>query len=165
MGFVVWRRAARGGLPRTWRRPIQHGELTRPVHHAAVRCDQRRRRSVSIHGVSRPQSVSQSRWPRCRDAEQRPPDHPQSRRRYCFDLVREVCRHRRRTSDETKPSRLRHRDREWDRNLDQYFGARFTKYLTIILWLSYDNAKVTVDFSRERFTWKIVRSSEIAFVY
>jgi len=94
------------------------------------------------------QSVSQSRWPRCRDAEQRPPDHPQSRRRYCFDLVREVCRHRRRTSDETKPSRLRHTDREWARNLDQYFGARFTKYLTIILWLSYGDAKVTVDLRR-----------------
>jgi len=59
-------------------------------------------------------------------------------------------------------------------------GARFTKYLTTILRLSYDNAKVTIDlrqasnlqnilqrtrgFSWVRFTRKIERSSEILFV-
>ena len=62
--------------------------------------------------------------------------------------------------------------------------ARFTKYLTTILRLSYDtgNAKVTIDlrrtshsqknilrrtqgFSRIQFTCKIVKSSEIAFVH
>jgi len=59
-------------------------------------------------------------------------------------------------------------------------GARFTKYLTTILRLSYDNAKVTTDsrrtsnlqnilqksqgFSWVRLTCKIVRSSEIMFV-
>ena len=56
-------------------------------------------------------------------------------------------------------------------------GARFTKYLTIVLWLSYDNAKVTIDLRRTynlqnisrrthgfafvQITCKIVRSSEI----
>jgi len=55
--------------------------------------------------------------------------------------------------------------------------AGFTKYLTIILRLSYDNGKVSIDlrrtsniqniprrtqgFSRVRFAWKIVRSSEV----
>jgi len=59
-------------------------------------------------------------------------------------------------------------------------GARFTKYLTTILRLSYDNAKVTIDlprtsnlrnilrktqgFSYVQFTCKIVRSSKIVFV-
>ena len=58
-------------------------------------------------------------------------------------------------------------------------GARFTKYLTTILRLSYDNAKVTIDlrrtsnlqnvlrrtegFSEARFTCKVVRSSETVF--
>jgi len=58
-------------------------------------------------------------------------------------------------------------------------GARFTKYLTTILQLSYDNAKVTIDlrrtsnlqnvlrrtrgFSEARFTCKVVRSSETVF--
>jgi len=58
-------------------------------------------------------------------------------------------------------------------------GARFTKYLTTILRLSYDNAKVTIDlrrtsnlqnvlrrtlgFSEARFTRKVVRSSETVF--
>ena len=58
-------------------------------------------------------------------------------------------------------------------------GAGFTKYLTTILWLSYDNAKVTINlrrtsnlqnilrraqgFSQVRFTWKVVRSSETVF--
>ena len=57
--------------------------------------------------------------------------------------------------------------------------ARFTKYLTTILRLSYDNAKVTIDlrrtsnlqnilrraqgFSYVRFTCKVVRSSETVF--
>jgi len=56
-------------------------------------------------------------------------------------------------------------------------GARFTKYLTTILRLSYDNAKIAIDlrrpsnlpnilqriqgFSWVRFTCKIVRSTEI----
>jgi len=59
-------------------------------------------------------------------------------------------------------------------------GARFTKYLTTILRLSYDNATVTINlrrtsnlqnssqwmesFSWVRYTCKIVISSEIAFV-
>ena len=59
-------------------------------------------------------------------------------------------------------------------------GTRFTKYLTIILWLFYDNSKATIDspwtsnwrnisrrtqgFSRGRFTWKIVRSTGTVFV-
>ena len=59
-------------------------------------------------------------------------------------------------------------------------GARFTKYLTTILRLSYDNAKVTIDlrqtsnlqnilrrtqgFSYVQLTCKIVRSSKIVFV-
>jgi len=59
-------------------------------------------------------------------------------------------------------------------------GTRFTKYLTTILRLSYDNAKVTIDlrrtsnlqnilrrtqgFSYVQFTCKIVRSSKIMFV-
>ena len=59
-------------------------------------------------------------------------------------------------------------------------GARFTKYLTTISRLSYDNAKVTIDlrwtskvqnilrrtqgFSYVQFTCKIVRSSKIVFV-
>ena len=59
-------------------------------------------------------------------------------------------------------------------------GARFTKYRTTILRLSYDNAKVTIDlrltskvqnilrrtqgFSYVQFTCKIVRSSKIVFV-
>jgi len=58
-------------------------------------------------------------------------------------------------------------------------GVRFTKYLTTILRLSYDNAKVTIDlrrtsnlqnvlrrtqgFSEARFTCKVVRSSETVF--
>ena len=58
-------------------------------------------------------------------------------------------------------------------------GTRFTKYLTTILRLSYDNAKVTIDlrrtsnlqnilrraqgFSYVRFTCKVVRSSETVF--
>jgi len=58
-------------------------------------------------------------------------------------------------------------------------GARFTKYLTTILRLSYDNAEVTIDlrrtsnlrnilrmaqgFSQVRFTCKVVRSSETVF--
>ena len=58
-------------------------------------------------------------------------------------------------------------------------GARFTKYLTTILRLSYDNAKVTIDlrrtsnlqnvlrrtqgFSEARFNCKVVRSSETVF--
>ena len=57
--------------------------------------------------------------------------------------------------------------------------ARFTKYLTTILRLCYDNARVTIDlrrtsdlqniprrmqgFSRVRFTWKIVTSSATVF--
>jgi len=40
-------------------------------------------------------------------------------------------------------------------------GARFTKYLTTIVRLSYDNAKVTIDV---RFMCKTVMSSEAAFV-
>ena len=60
-------------------------------------------------------------------------------------------------------------------------GARFTKYLTTILRLSYDNAKVTIDLRRAsnlqnilrrtqglssvRLIRKIVRSSEIVLVY
>jgi len=59
--------------------------------------------------------------------------------------------------------------------------ARFTKYLTTILRLSYDNAKVMIDlrqtshsqnilrrtqgFSRVQFACKIVKSSEIVFVH
>jgi len=58
-------------------------------------------------------------------------------------------------------------------------GARFTKYLTTILRLSYDNAKVAIDlrltsnlqnvlqrtqsFSEARFNCKVVRSSETVF--
>jgi len=58
-------------------------------------------------------------------------------------------------------------------------GARFTKYLTTILRLAYDNAKVTIDLRRTsnlqnilwraqgyswvRFTCKVVRSSETVF--
>ena len=58
-------------------------------------------------------------------------------------------------------------------------GARFTKYLTTILRLSYDNAKVTIDlrrtsnlqnvlrrtqgFSEARFACKVVGSSETVF--
>jgi len=58
-------------------------------------------------------------------------------------------------------------------------GARFTKYLTAILRLSYDNAKVTIDlrrtsnlqnvlrrtrrFSEARFTCNVVRSCETVF--
>jgi len=60
-------------------------------------------------------------------------------------------------------------------------AARFTKYLTTILRLSYDNAKVTIDlrqtshsqnilrrtqgFSQVHFTCKRVKSSEIVFVH
>jgi len=59
-------------------------------------------------------------------------------------------------------------------------GARFTKYLTTILRLSYDNAKVTIDLRRTsnlqnilrmnarlfwvRFACKVVRSSESRFL-
>ena len=66
-----------------------------------------------------------------------------------------------------------------DSDATQEPGARFTKYLTTILRLSYDNGKVTIDlrrtsnlqnilrraqgFSWVRFTCKVARSSETVF--
>ena len=181
MGFVVWRRAARGGLPRTWRRPIQHGELTRPVHHAAVRCDQRRRRSVSIHGVSRRQSVSQSvalaslPWRRAAAARSSAISTQILLRFSSRGLSSPATDVRRDQTFEiaTRRSRVRPKPRPilWG----PIYKISYDNLMIILRWCqSYGRlatdvnlqniSRRTLGFSRERFTWKIVRLSEIAFV-
>jgi len=63
---------------------------------------------------------------------------------YCLNHLQPVM------LNETKPSRPRLRPNFWPPywNGDHYSRARFTKYLTTILWLPYDNAKITIDLRR-----------------